>query len=68
MARSEIDNSLFQLLVLSFSNAALVGLGLLPSPESGKVESDRVAASHNIDILCMLEAAKSSLRLENEVC
>ncbi|NBW80377.1 DUF1844 domain-containing protein [bacterium] len=47
--------SLFGLLTLSLGNAALVGLGLMPEPESGKTTQDLSLAAHNIELLAMLQ-------------
>ena len=59
------DDSLFHLLVLSLSNAALMGLGLMPDPESGGLMKNLDLAGHNIDLLCMLQAkTKGNLTAE----
>jgi hypothetical protein len=50
-----VGNSAFHLLVLSLSNAALVGLGLMPEPDSGKRSQDLDLAGQNIEMLAMLE-------------
>ncbi|MFZ9519224.1 MAG: DUF1844 domain-containing protein [Silvanigrellaceae bacterium] len=47
--------SLFGLLTLSLGNAALVGLGLMPEPESGNTNQDLALAAHNIELLAMLQ-------------
>lgn len=49
------DESLFGLLVLSFGNAALAGMGLVPDPTTKRQKPDLELAKHNIDLLCMLE-------------
>lgn len=49
------DESLFGLLVLSFGNAALAGLGLVPEAGSERTKPDLEIAKQNIDLLCMLE-------------
>ncbi|MCA2960033.1 MAG: DUF1844 domain-containing protein [Silvanigrellales bacterium] len=49
------EDSLFHLLVLSLGNAALMGLGFVPEPETGRVEKNLDLASHNIDLLSMLQ-------------
>jgi len=49
------DDSLFHLLVLSFSNAALVGLGLVPDPDGGGTGKNLDLTGHNIDLLEMLQ-------------
>ncbi|MEN9810783.1 MAG: hypothetical protein RLZZ488_2350 [Pseudomonadota bacterium] len=47
--------SLFGLLTLSLGNAALVGLGLMPEPESGTTAKNLDLAAHNIELLTMLQ-------------
>ena len=47
--------SLFGLLTLSLGNAALVGLGLMPEPESGTTAKNLDLAAHNIELLAMLQ-------------
>jgi hypothetical protein len=49
------QESLFHVLVLSLGNAALVGLGLVPDPDSGTSEKNLGLAGHNIDLLSMLQ-------------
>lgn len=59
--------SLFGLLTLSLGNAALVGLGLMPEPESGKSTQDLPLAAHNIELLAMLqEKTKGNLSPEEQ--
>ena len=61
------DDSLFHLLVLSLGNAALMGLGLVPEPDSGRTEKNLELASHNIDLLSMLQLkTKGNLAPEEE--
>lgn len=45
----------FSTFVLSLASSALVQLGEVPNPESGKTEVNPELARHTIDILCMLE-------------
>jgi hypothetical protein len=49
------SQSLFGLLVLSLSNAALMGLGLLPDPETNGPRVNLELTRHNIDLLTMLQ-------------
>ena len=49
------DVSLFDLLVLSLGNAALVGLGFVPEPETGQTCKDLHGAEHNIELIAMLQ-------------
>lgn len=44
----------FSTFVLSIASSALVHLGEVPSPETGKVEADLLVAKSNIDVLDML--------------
>lgn len=56
---SSIDFSTF---VLSIASAAMMGLGLAPRPESGKVEVDVEMSRQNIDLLEMIrEKTKNNL-------
>jgi hypothetical protein len=45
----------FSTFVLSLASSALVYLGDVPNPETGKNESDLDVARHNIDMLEMLQ-------------
>lgn len=45
----------FSTFVLSMASSALVQLGEVPDPSSGKVESDLIVAKHTIDTLSMLQ-------------
>lgn len=59
--------SLFGLLTLSLGNAALVGLGLMPEPESGTTEKNLDLAAHNIELLAMLqEKTRGNLSAEEK--
>lgn len=55
MSTAPQENTFFNLLVLSFSNAALVALGLMPDPVTGTRAADLDMAGYNIDLLTMLE-------------
>ena len=46
----------FSTFVLSLSSSALVQLGEVPDPESGKNQENLLMAKHTIDILTMLQA------------
>ncbi len=50
------SHSLFDLLVLSLGNAALIALGQIENPENGLKEIDLTAAQSNIEMLEMLRA------------
>jgi len=50
---SSID---FPTFVLSIASAAMMGLGLAPRPDSGKIELDLGIARQNIDLLEMIQA------------
>lgn len=45
----------FATFVLSMSSSALVHLGEVPEPESGRMMENLLAAKQTIDILCMLQ-------------
>lgn len=52
----------FSTFILSIGSSALVQLGEVPDPESGKMMENLLAAKHSIDILSMLqEKTKSNL-------
>lgn len=44
----------FSTFILSLASSALVQLGEVPNPETGRVEQDLLLARHNIDVLEML--------------
>lgn len=44
----------FSAFIMSLASSALVGLGEVPDPSSGKVSKDMSLARHNIDLLEML--------------
>lgn len=55
----------FSTFILSLASSALVQLGEVPNPETGKVEQDLVLANHSIEILAMLaEKTKNGLNSE----
>ena len=49
------EHSLFDLLVLSLGNAALIALGFVSEPETKLVKKDLNAAQYNIELLEMLK-------------
>jgi hypothetical protein len=49
------EHSLFDLVVLSFGNAALVGLGAVPEPGTNRSCQDLKLAQYNIEILETLQ-------------
>lgn len=44
----------FSTFIISLASAALVGLGEVPDPATGRVTRDLLLARHNIDVLEML--------------
>lgn len=50
---SSIDFSTFS---ISIASAAMMGLGLAPRPDTGKVELDLAMARQNIDLLELIQA------------
>ena len=44
----------FSAFIMSLASSALVGLGEVPDPASGKISRDLILARHNIDLLDML--------------
>lgn len=44
----------FSAFIMSLASSALVGLGEVPDPASGKIARDLILARHNIDLLDML--------------
>ncbi len=49
------EHSLFDLLILSLGNAALIALGIIPDPETNKIIKNLSVASYNIELLEMLK-------------
>lgn len=45
----------FSAFIISLASSALVGLGEVPDPATGRVERDLPLARHNIDVLEMLQ-------------
>ena len=45
----------FSTFVLSLASSALVQLGEVPDPASGRIQEDLILAKHSIDILSMLQ-------------
>lgn len=59
------NTSLFDLLVLSLGNAALVALGLMPEPGASSVAKNLESAQHNIELLSVLqEKTKGNLTVQ----
>ena len=57
----------FSSLVMSIGSAAMMGLGDIPNPQSGKVEKNKEMAKFNIDLLAVLqEKTKNNLSSEEE--
>lgn len=56
----------FSTLVLSLGSAALVQLGEVPDPETGRLEQDVALARHNIDVLEMLRQKTEGNLLDEE--
>lgn len=46
----------FSTFILSLASSALMQLGEVPNPETGKIEEDLSMARHTIDVLDMLRA------------
>jgi hypothetical protein len=59
----KVDLSTF---VLSLSSSALVHLGEVPEPESGRMTMDLPMAKHTIDVLSMLEEKTRGNTSEDE--
>lgn len=55
----------FSTFILSLASSALVQLGEVPDPQSGRVERDITLARHSIDILDMLRS-KTEKCLDND--
>ncbi len=45
----------FSTFIMSLASSALVQLGEVPNPETGKVQDNLLLAKHSIDILTMLQ-------------
>lgn len=45
----------FSTFILSLASSALVQLGEVPDPESGRTKDDLMMAKHSIDVLTMLQ-------------
>lgn len=65
----------FSAFIISLASSALVGLGEVPDPGSGKISRDLILARHNIDLLEMLKQktkggvdANEANLLENVLC
>ena len=46
----------FETFLLSLASSAMIHLGEVPDPDTGKREPSPNRAQHNIDLLCMLRA------------
>jgi hypothetical protein len=61
------EHSLFNLLVLSLGNAALISLGIVLEPDSNSFQKDLNSAKYHISLLEMLqEKTKGNLSAEEE--
>lgn len=61
----QAEHSLFNLLVLSLGNAALIALGLVSEPETKAIRKDLESARYNIELLEMLkQKTKNNLSSE----
>ena len=60
------EHSLFDLLVLSLGNAALVGLGIVPEPGSDAKHKDIESAQYNIELLETLQKKTKGNLTSNE--
>ena len=49
----------FNTFILSIASSALVQLGEVPDPETGKTGENLLLAKHTIDVLCMLREKTS---------
>ena len=57
----------FSTFILSLASSAMVQLGEVPNPETGKTERNILMARHSIDLLTMLEdKTKNGLTSEEE--
>lgn len=72
---SPLPEVTFSTFIISLASAALVGLGEVPDPATGRVQRDLLLARHNIDILEMLRQkteggldAQERGLLENVLC
>ena len=55
----------FSTFILSLASTALVQLGEVPNPESGRIEENLALGKHTIDVLDMLRS-KTQTCLDNE--
>ncbi len=56
----------FQTFVISLGSSALMHLGAIPHPETGKAEVNLAIAKHSIDVLSMLEKKTTGNLSPNE--
>ena len=54
-AKDVLPAPTFTTFVMSLASSALVQLGEVPEPETGKVQENLVVAKHTIDIISMLQ-------------
>ncbi len=64
--KDQLQEVLFSNLVLSLSNAAMMGMGKTPNPVNGSVETDLDMAEMNIEMLNMLVKKTSGNLSEKE--
>ena len=61
---SNID---FSTLIMSFASAAMIAMGSMPDPASGKIKIDLELAQQNIDIILLLkEKTQGNLTSEEQ--
>ena len=64
---NELPGISFSTFILSLASSAMVQLGEVPNPETGKTERNILMARHSIDLLTMLEdKTKNGLTSEEE--
>ncbi|HHO77003.1 MAG TPA: DUF1844 domain-containing protein [Deltaproteobacteria bacterium] len=57
----------FSTLIMSFASAAMISLGAVPDPETGRISRDLDLARQNIDILSLLQTkTRGNLSPEEE--
>lgn len=66
MGKAKGDQVSFQEFVYLMSSQALIQLGIVPNPMTGKVEKSLPAAQHAIEILAMLEQKTKGNLTEEE--
>ncbi|SKA83226.1 DUF1844 domain-containing protein [Desulfobaculum bizertense] len=63
---SSMPEVTFSTFIMSLASSALVQLGEVPEPSTGKTEMDLVLAKHSIDVLSMLQEKTSGCLTEEE--